>query len=126
MSYYTSFNLEVRSIPTRERYVQLTDKLRAMQIVDDILTDDGYSDNSHDAYYGPEDIAKWYDYEEDMIKISRLFPEMTFKLSGHGEDVGDQWFELFKDGETEYCEAHVVFDEPKRIEWGPDDGEWPK
>ena len=34
---------------------------------------------------------KWYDHDEDMIKLSLRFPDYTFILEGEGEENGDLW-----------------------------------
>lgn len=46
-----------------------------------------------------EEPIKWYDHIEDMIKLSKVFPETLFILDGWGEELGDVWRELYMDGE---------------------------
>lgn len=43
---------------------------------------------------------KWYEYRKDMLKLSRLFPNVTFILEGKGEEDGDLWKEYFKDNKN--------------------------
>jgi len=35
------------------------------------------------------DDAKWYDYREDMAKLSAKFPDTVFKVHREGEEAGD-------------------------------------
>ena len=35
--------------------------------------------------------AKWYDWEKDMKTLAHKFPNITFALTGDGEDSGDVW-----------------------------------
>jgi hypothetical protein len=60
----------------------------------------------------PLDTYKWYDYKEDMIKISQEFPDELITVTGEGEESGDQWVAYFKNGES------VVY---RREEWYPPD-----
>lgn len=41
---------------------------------------------------------KWYDYYENMVTISALFPEIIFHLRGDGEDSDDLWEADFMNG----------------------------
>lgn len=59
----------------------------------------------------PSDSVKWYDHENDMKHISRLYPNLVFKLEGFGEDNDDIWVKYFKDGKMQECKAKITFDE---------------
>ena len=54
-----------------------------------------------------DEPIKWYDHVEDMIKLSKIFPETLFILDGWGEEIGDVWRELYMDGER--VRADLVF-----------------
>ena len=54
-----------------------------------------------------EEPIKWYDHIEDMIKLSKVFPETLFILDGWGEELGDVWRELYMDGER--VRADLIF-----------------
>lgn len=56
-----------------------------------------------------DDDDTWFEYEEDMLAISRLFPKVQFILSGCGERNEDQWRQIFVDGRTQRCEGITVF-----------------
>lgn len=42
--------------------------------------------------------AKWYDYEEDMERLSRAYPEITVRVNGDGEDSDDLWQDFWHNG----------------------------
>ena len=47
-----------------------------------------------------DDIGyKWYDCLSDMRKISRLLPKLEIEICGKGEEEGDEWNYIFKNGE---------------------------
>lgn len=100
MGYYTDFRLEVIG--------------------------DEYHDSDHetevsriaDYLHCFQDDIKWYNYRENMIEHSLKYPDITFKLSGEGEETGDLWREYYKNGKYQRCEAVIVyadFDESKLI-----------
>lgn len=64
--------------------------------------------------YGDETFnnqIKWYDYENDMKRISKKYPEVIFCLRGYGEEPGDLWMRYFKNGKIQHSKGKVVFDE---------------
>lgn len=48
--------------------------------------------------YDSETPSKWYEWREDLGRLSRDFPDVTLKLSGEGESQGDVWRAVFKAG----------------------------
>ena len=53
---------------------------------------------------------KWCNHDEDMIEISKLYPDVLFTLDGNGEDVGDIWRTYYKNGKMQETKANIVFD----------------
>ena len=46
-----------------------------------------------------DDIGyKWYDCLSDMRKISRLLPKLEIEICGKGEEEGDEWCFIYKNG----------------------------
>ena len=95
MGYYTSYNLEVRNIPdeaTAKKIIEAVEQKQLIRYVFDKcpkLSPDSLDKYALDFYCYDE--AKWYEYDEDMIEISKQFPECKFKLYGRGEELLDVW-----------------------------------
>lgn len=60
-----------------------------------------------------EESIKWYDHVEDMIKLSKVFPETLFILDGWGEEIGDVWRELYMNGERVVADLMFTFSDFK-------------
>lgn len=58
--------------------------------------------------YATDDI-KWYNCLKDMKALSEKFPDVMFTLSGEGEEYGDIWKAMYKNGKTKYVKAEIVF-----------------
>lgn len=56
------------------------------------------------------DSMKWYDWEKDMVELSKNFPEVIFVIYGEGEDRDDTWRAFVKDGVCVYQRAHIYYD----------------
>jgi len=95
MGYYTDFKLTIEGDEVDERVIA--------EDLSDIST-----------YDWDDDLilceAKWYGWVQDMTKLSQMYPNTLFKLSGDGEENGDQWICYFKDGKKQLCEAKISFD----------------
>ena len=57
------------------------------------------------------DQITWYNHEEDMVKLSLLYPEVSFQIDGEGEEAGDIWRATVKNGEFQRKTARIVFDD---------------
>jgi len=42
--------------------------------------------------------CKWYEWEYDMIELSKELPDILIKLKGIREENGDQWISYFLNG----------------------------
>ena len=62
------------------------------------------------------EATKWYECDLDMIDLSLMHPEATFRVHGHGEDYHDIWILYAKNGTIEHEDARFVFDEPSFID----------
>jgi len=84
MGYYTDFELEVD-----------TDIENLVHVMN-AASGYGWEGEDEDScfMYG----VKWYDYPEDMLKLSREYPKVLFTLRGVGEEQPDIWVHFFKNG----------------------------
>ena len=51
--------------------------------------------------------AKWGDYEEDCLKLSKKYPDLIFQIDGDGENSDDLWAERFHNGDCE--STHIEY-----------------
>jgi hypothetical protein len=101
MGYYTRFNLSVV-----EGDLTIQDVLASVN-----------EDNFTHLFWAVEedgesrDESKWYGHEEDMIRLSLLYPDVVFKLHGEGEENDDMYDKYFKNGKMQSCYAKITYDE---------------
>lgn len=72
----------------------------------------GYFDDDFDLKTLSDDSLKWYDHDEDMVKLSLRFPDYTFILEGEGEDNGDLWRAVYHNGQLECLNVKIVYEKP--------------
>jgi hypothetical protein len=107
MGYFTNFNLKIHE---GERRIQ--------EILTE-LSEEGefdYLEYAFDYDGDTNDRCKWYEHEADMREISKRYPDVTFVLSGEGEETGDLWKKYFRDGKMHACAVFITyeaFDESK-------------
>ena len=96
MGYYTQFQLE---------YEPELDEIR------DVLKDNKFCPYSplYDVFCEGEP-TKWYDHEDNMRRLSSMFPDVLFTVKGVGEEMPDIWVKYFKGGKCQYCKGKVTYD----------------
>lgn len=108
MGYYTRFELKIHDAPDEFKNVIDVYKSFIEKINNDEVDFDFPGFQWAFDYNGEsQDETKWYDHDGDMTMFSRLFPEVTFKLIGNGEDNGDMWHEYYKNGRSVRKDAQV-------------------
>ena len=116
MGYYTRFELS-----TKNNKYKVSDIAYYMK-KEEHKTDKYYPfTNRFDKYLFEEEVfdfemgsngeCKWYEYHEEMIELSKRFPETIFCLYGNGEETGDTWYKYYKNGKSQYCPAKITYDE---------------
>ena len=93
MGYYTDYQLEVEPADTIEFVIAAMEQDTEGELAH--LARSGHCGGQFCNYN-----SKWYDWENDMKKLSALFPEVTFTLTGDGEEDEDFWETTFKGGEV--------------------------
>jgi hypothetical protein len=98
MGYYTSFNLEYEDLNPEpvENLEELINK---------------YAENHEEMVIAliDNELNKWYEWEEDMIEMSKHFKNVLLTLSGAGEESGDLWTAYFFNGKSQVEEAQISY-----------------
>lgn len=66
-------------------------------IDEDVQISDDYEINLHDNL-ADWDSMKWYEYHDDMLAVSRLYPHVLFEVTRIGERAPDIEFSYYKGG----------------------------
>lgn len=99
MGYYTYFSLDIKGDPEEVEKVQNFHVPDDDTEFSDPFYINGILDEARDHDY------KWYDWEKDMKKLARKFPNVLFILDGDGEESNDNWQFRIK---GDICEHHYV------------------
>lgn len=69
-------------------------------------------EDEEDLLWDMKEPTKWYDHDSDMLAVSTLLPGVTLTLSGEGEEQGDVWRKVYRDGKiVKQQKARLVFDD---------------
>lgn len=108
MGYYTVYTLDAEtynrdtnkrtSLPN-DMYDKINEALRKREVLDYALTED----------WDCADAVKWYDHDDDMIAVSKLFPDVLFCLHGEGDNNDDLWETYYLDGKKQHCGAEIIY-----------------
>lgn len=99
MGYYTDFKITVKGKQQdEEEFTEYLDKKT------------GYYVDYYDGIFHIQE-AKWYDWEKDMIEVSKEHPENLFQVDGEGEESGDIWRCFFHRGIKERVQVETVYSE---------------
>lgn len=90
-----NFNLWIDDI-SKEKYEEIIKFLKEVDLVPDVLDYDLQG----------EDL-RWWDYEDDMKNLSRVFPDVLFNL--WFSDYEDECHIYFLNGKCQHCWAEKVF-----------------
>ena len=116
MGYYTKFELHAADVETRwpisrDMEYDITYRLENIAF--------GYVEREDFEKWGPQsfdawtgDTMKWYDHVDDMIALSKEYPNLIFMLEGVGEEFPDAWRKWFHNGQYEESYAEVVYPKP--------------
>ena len=118
MGYYTEHSMVARNV-SQEDLDRNNTALKEKEILNYALYQGELygKENNKEAIFSCYDAVKWYDHEEDMIEVSKEFPNAVFELSGQGEEFGDVWKEYFSSGNSEFCRGEIIYEKPKFIQW---------
>lgn len=115
MGYYTRYCLLIKEVDA-DTVDAIRDWLIAADVANYALDPDYTYDNQGGALFDTTGSAvKWYAYREDMFRLSKAFPNVTFLLRGNGEDMHDVWAEVYLNGDSEG--HYLTIPEFERIPW---------
>ena len=115
MGYYTLHKIRIiNQYNTKKNLDILLEKISEIANYDFIIVGNVIIDTNYNGGCG----SKWYDFRRDMFKISEELPELEIKVNGKGEDEGDIWEYIYKDGEEwgGYCDSFSDIDEEPHFE----------
>jgi len=58
---------------------------------------------------GGSEPVKWYDHHDDMVELSRAFPQVLFTLEGAGEEMDDRWRKYYLNGKVHIVQAIITY-----------------
>lgn len=100
MGYYTDYYLNAAPV-SEEQYNSISAFLKELRDVEEECFEDG-------AGYWKNIQDTWYQSFDDMVSISKQFPEVLFTLTGYGDQRDDQWIEYFKNGRVQHCSVYSL------------------
>lgn len=121
MGYYTYYTLDMyKDKECAKQGIAFTDEEKQYEVAnelykimygekEELLKDNYYGDYFSNIFC---DSMKWYDHEEEMIKLSEKYPEYWFILEGHGEEWDDIWKMYVHNGNAEKVNVEIYFAEP--------------
>lgn len=115
MSYYTSYRLEVQGINFKPELEKLTDELDRMEVLSYAIVSCEFDPLSDTQIYPTYEPTTWYDHEQDMLDLSKKFPELTFKLTCIGETFAGVYECYVRNGKCE--KRYASFPQPQYIPW---------
>ncbi len=119
MSYYATYDLDVDGIRGEEDYNELIGRMNELGLFDDIFDNDAWKTTNGIYHFYRKDLVP-DDPSDDIVKISKEFPWMTFFLQIHGEGDGDIWGVFIQAGQEESHQAVTYVPRPHTIEWRGD------
>jgi len=120
MGYYTKFDMAAKDAKTGYDVDPHIEAEIAKKIWCDIWGCGLYRDwtpNCFEDIFG--DTTKWYDHEDDIIALSKEYPDIIFVLEGVGEEFPDAWRMWAHNGEWEKVHAEITYPMPQNAKFMP-------
>lgn len=116
MGYYTNFDVEITGFQNEEEseffeFKEIHKKDASLHFIKysgtSVILPYSISFNLHQ--------YKWYDWEKDLVNVSKRWPHLMFDINGEGEEATDLWRARIRNGESEIVRAKIVFPEFEKI-----------
>ena len=97
-----------------EKLLKVKQGLRNLQ-AEDILAD--LFSRSEEARYALKEngdarqLSRWYNWKEEILEFSQLYPAWLFTLNGQGENNGDIWRAYIKAGKIQFSQAQIILED---------------
>ena len=83
---------------------------RRQEILAWLEQDESFSSELEDFHEsGMNGYTKWYEHDQDMLRLSRTFSEVLFVLWGEGEEPEDLWKCYYLGGRVQEAPARVEY-----------------
>ena len=110
MGYYSDFKLEIEG--DESEISKIKESMKSVVDNNDCKSDLGFYEAATAYIEGDDkDSTKWYDYQEDLKRISEDYPTLLFKLYREGEECRDLEHSYNKNGMSQLCPAIITFEE---------------
>ena len=115
MGYYTRFELIILDPMTASQMDEVTlkglDFYPSLELdVQKIDHENGFFFDAGTNTFRTEEPTKWYDYEAEMLALSKKYPDVIFLLEGEGEETLDSWKDYFLNGRNQHREAIITYE----------------
>ena len=112
MSYYTDYNVDVvQTDPKTHAPLPLPCDMNKNLFVPQEVIDFFKQDHirlAFDHVNTFEGTAKWYDWEKELMELSKHHPSLMFIIEGSGEDRDDAWITWITDGLSQYEKKYIT------------------
>ena len=123
MGYYSDFefwiNKKELSLKQQVEVLDFIENDSELSIITDEIDLSKYKDENayKDCKLLPEDFniyeKKWYNYQEDLLRLSKQFPYLKIEVERSGEEMSDIEKTWFYNGQMQTGMVRFVFDENK-------------
>jgi len=106
MGYYTGFDITMEPEQTEEMF---------NKILNDLIELSDYPKDSWD-WRPPTPpmshiciYASWYDWDTNLIELSKRYPDIRFTVYGDGDSSDDRWKAWFQNGKSYQEHAEIIY-----------------
>lgn len=118
MGYYTYYRLNMKSVDNspinyeaiNRAFIHIYDEAYEKSTLEDRWVKESINDPNFINDFYLTESQKWYESNEDMLKLSEMFPNVVFCLWGEGEERDDNWRVVYNDGSAASSHGKIVYE----------------